>query len=133
MKKITDSPEKWDTAIPDPTMVELYNGYRIRVKAKYPTPEFHEWLLRKALQLFYEDTDLKFDDNTKLSILYDLDLPTVSPYRKHLLKKTARQTLTQIDIKNGARLYQKNIKFRQEIEDKVDSMLLHYMKTNIVE
>ena len=133
LKKITDSPEKWDTAIPDPTMVELYNGYRIRVKAKYPTPDFHEWLLRKALQLFYEDTDLKFDDNTKLSILYDLDLPTISPYRQHLLKKTAGQTLTQLDIKNGARLYQQNTKFRQEIEDKVDSMLLHYMKTNIVE
>ena len=49
---MSEIPEIWDTTLPDPTMVELYNGYRIRVKAKYPTPAFDEWLLHKALQLF---------------------------------------------------------------------------------
>ena len=80
LKEIAETHENWDTAIPDPTMVELYNNYRIRVEAKYPTPQFHECLIQKALQLFYNDTDLKFDEDTKLSILYDLDLPRVCPY-----------------------------------------------------
>jgi hypothetical protein len=114
-------------------MVELYNNYRIRVKARYPTPQFHEWLIQKSLQLFYDDKDLKFDEDTKLSILYDLDLPKVCPYREHLLKKTARKTMTQLDIKNGATLYTQNLQFRNELDKQFDSLLLHYIQTHKID
>ena len=133
LKKIAETHENWDTAIPDPTMVELYNNYRIRVKARYPTPQFHEWLIQKSLQLFYDDKDLKFDEDTKLSILYDLDLPKVCPYREHLLKKTARKTMTQLDIKNGATLYTQNLQFRNELDKQFDSLLLHYIQTHKID
>ena len=125
LKKMNEDPEIWDTTPPDSTMVKVYNNYRIRVKAKHPTPAFDEWLLHKALQLFHEDKDLKFDKNTKLNMLHDLDLPTISPYHEHLLKKTARKTLTAIDIKNGARMYKQYFLFRQQIDSKIDSLLLH--------
>ena len=133
LKQMNEHPEIWDTTLPDPTMIELYNSYRIRSKAKHSTPAFDEWLLHKALQLFHEDKDLQFDANTKLSILHDLDLPAISPYREHLLKTTARQTLNHRDIKNGAKLYQQDILFRQKIEDKIDSLMLHHMQTHKVD
>ena len=40
--------------------------------------------------------------------------------------------MTQLDIRNGARLYQQNIQFRQQTDNNANSMLLHYIKTNIV-
>jgi len=66
-------------------------------------------------------------------MLYDLDLPTVSPYREHLIKKTARKTLTQLDIKNGAKLYSQHHEFRQQFDAQIDSLLLHYIQTHVIE
>ena len=122
--------ENWDTISPDPIMVELYNAYKIRVKAKYPTPPFDEWLLTKALQLFYKETnDQELYDTQKLKILYDPTTPPMSIYREYLIKKFAKKTLTGLDIKNGANLYRQSHQFRKQIDQNIDSLLLSYLKT----
>ena len=116
LQKLSSIPENWDTISPDPTMVEMYNAYKIRVKAKYPTAPFDEWLLSKALQLFYKATNnQEFYDNHKSKILYDLEMPPISVYREYLIKKFAKETLTKLDIKNGANLYRKSINFEHRL------------------
>ena len=130
LQHLNNVPENWDTLSPDPNMVELYNAYRIRVKAKYPTAPFDEWLLTKALKLFYKATNnQEFFDNQNLKILCDPSTPPISIYWEYLIKKFAGKTLNKLDIKNGANLYRKSHQFRKQIDQNVDSLLLSYLKT----
>ena len=103
----------------------------MRVKAKPPTPPFQEWLLHKVLQLFSTETNnIEFFDKHKLNLLYDIEFPSISPFREFLLKKTAKQTLTKLDIKNGANLYRQNYQFQKQTDNKVDSLLIHHLKAH---
>ena len=131
LQHLNKAPENWDTTLPDPNMVELYNAYKIRVKAKYPTPSFDEWLLTKALQLFYKTTkNPEFYVTHKYNILHDSTTPPISVQREYFIKKFAQQTLTKLDIKNAANLFKQSYQFRKQIDENVDSLLLSYLKTD---
>ena len=114
LQHLNTAHKNWDTISPVPIMVELYNAYKIRVKAKYPSPPFDEWLLTKALQIFYKETkDQELYDTHKLNILYDPTTPPISIHSEYLIKKFAQKTLTGLDIKNGANLYRQSHQFQK--------------------
>ena len=115
-------------------VAQLHVLYRIETRAQRHRYPFKLWLLRRAIQVFYQEKRLEdYWRHNEALITYH---PSIAPIFMSKLKdieKASRRLMSTYDVKYYARQYNRHHWFKQIISDQIRTHLITYLTTDKID